>query len=189
MKRSSLPLLASLLVLASCGKGNGTNDFAENEFSEFSTWGRGLEDFGSPAGGGAGGGTDTGMGGGSGGGTAAYDGTWQGTYTFTAELTDYGYTCSCTSDLTLGIVQGSLQVGQGGICNMDCGINTRLQFNGSVGESGAGAGAVEEATSFYFSTSWVGTFSETSASGTFSDTVSTDQGAANVSGSFSVAPL
>lgn len=187
MTRSSLPILASLLVLGACGKGTGTSDFADAEFTEFETWGRGLEDFG--GGGGGGGATDSGMGGGSGGGTAAYDGTWQGTYSFTAELTDYGYTCSCSSDLTLGIVQGSLQVGQGGICNMDCGINTRLQFNGSVGGSGAGAGAVEEATSFYFSTSWVGTFSETAASGTFSDTVSTDQGAANVSGSFSVAPL
>jgi hypothetical protein len=188
MNRSFLPILASVLVLGACGKGTAANDFAAVEFSEFESWGRGLEDFG--AGAGAGGGTDSGMGGGSGGGgTSAYDGTWQGTYSFSAELTDYGYTCSCSSDLTLGIVEGSLQVGQGGICNMDCGINTRLQFTGNVGETGSGAGSVEEATSFYFSTSWVGTFSETAASGTFTDTVATDQGAANVSGSFSVAPL
>jgi hypothetical protein len=186
MKRSSLPLLASLLLVGACGKGTGTNDFAESEFSEFETWGRGLDDFGAAGGGGA---TDSGLGGGSGSGTSAYDGTWQGTYSFTAELTDYGYSCSCSSDLTLGIVEGSLQVGQGGICNMDCGINTRLAFDGSVGDSGAGAGTVLEDTSFRFSTSWVGTFSETSASGTFSDTVTTDQGTANVSGSFTVAPL
>jgi len=188
MQRSCVLSLLSVLGLSACGDGTGTNDFAEVEFSDPDAWGRGLEDFG--AGGGGGGSSDTGFSGGSGGGgSTAFDGTWQGTYTFTAELTDYGYTCTCASDLTLGIVEGTLQVGQGGICNMDCGINARLTFGGNVGESGSGAGSVNEETSFYFSTSWVGTFSESSASGTFADTVSTDQGAANVSGTFTVAPL
>ncbi|MEC7947214.1 MAG: hypothetical protein VX265_06565 [Myxococcota bacterium] len=190
MKRTLLPVAASLIALGGCGKTGTTSDFGEVEFSDFSTWGRGLEDLGSNSGGGGGGAADSGFsGGGSGGGGATFDGTWQGSYSFTAELIDYGYVCSCSSDLTLGIVEGTLQVGQGGICNMDCGINTRLEFGGSVGETGSGAGSVDENTSFYFSTSWVGTFTEGSASGSFADTVSTDQGTANVSGSFSVAPL
>ena len=189
MKRYSPFLFLTVVGAVACGNGTGTNDFSEIEFKDPSNWGRGLEDFGA---GGGGGSSDTGFGGGSGsggGGSSAFDGTWQGDYTFTAELIDYGYTCTCTSDLTLGIVEGALQVGQGGICNMDCGINSRLIFSGNVGETGSAAGAITEETSFYFTTSWVGTFSATSASGTFADTVSTDQGAANVSGTFTVAPL
>lgn len=187
MKRSCGLSHFLVLGLFACGDGTGTNDFADVEFSDPNAWGRGLEDFG--AGGGGGGSSDTGFSGGSGGGgSTTFDGTWQGTYTFNAEL-ETGVPCTCSSDLTLGIVQGMLQVGQGGMCNMDCGINTRLTFGGNVGASGAGAGPVNEETSFYFSTSWVGTFTESSASGTFADTVSTDQGTANVSGTFTVAPL
>ena len=183
-------LLCSLTpTLASCSGGTGTSDFTAIEFSDLENWGEGLDDFGSGGGGGSGA-SDSGLPGGTGGGGSSnFDGTWQGSYTFVAELTDYGYTCTGSGDLTLGIVSGTLQVGQGGQVSMDCGINSRLTFSGTVGGSGSAAGSVEEATSFYFTTNWVGTFSETSASGSFSDSVSTDQGAAVVSGSFSVAPL
>jgi hypothetical protein len=184
-RRPPKPLVASALILAACGKGPAADDFTAQEFGEFAQWSRGLSDFG--GGGGGGGGTDSGLG--TGGGSASFDGTWQGTYTFTANLPDRGYSCSCSAGVTLGIIEGVLQVGQGDSCAMDCGINTRLVFNGTVGGSGAAAGNVTESTSFYFTTPWTGTFTESSGIGSYSDTVSTDQGTAEVSGSFTVAPL
>jgi hypothetical protein len=183
-----LAALTTVVGLAGC-KGTGSAAVnADITFEEFDKWGEGLESIGGGGGGGSGGGDDT-AGGDDGGGSADFDGTWQGTYTFTANLTDFGYSCTCSAGLTLGIVEGTLQVGQGESCAMDCGINTRLTFAGSVGGSGAGAGSVEEATSFYFSTAWTGAFDGASGTGSWSDTVSTDQGTAEISGSFSVAPL
>ena len=181
-----LAALGALGALVGCKKGPAADDFTAVTFSEFTEWGQGLEGAGG-GGGGGGGGDDTA--GGDGGGTGDFDGTWQGTYDFTANLTDFGYSCTCTAGLTLGIVEGTLQVGQGESCSMDCGINTRLIFDGSVGGSGAAAGAVTESTSFYLSTSWTGTFQAASGSGSWSDVVTSDQGAAEISGSFNVTPL
>lgn len=179
---------AALVGLTACNKAPTADDFGQQQFTEFSQWGRGLEDFG--GGGVGGGGSDSGFstGGGSGG-SSGFDGTWQGTYTFTANLPDRGYSCTCSAGLTLGIIEGVLQVGQGESCSMDCGINTRLTFDGSVGGSGAAAGSLTEATSFYFTSSWTGTFTEGSGTGSYTDTVTTDQGTAEISGSFTVAPL
>lgn len=185
---SRLAAFTAVMGLAGC-KGNSSAAIeAEIPFAEFSQWGEGLEGLGGGGGSGSGGGDDT-SGGDDGGSSSDFDGTWQGTYSFTANLTDFGYSCTCSAGLTLGIVEGTLQVGQGESCAMDCGINTRLTFAGSVGGSGAGAGSVEEATSFYFSTAWTGSFDATSGIGSWSDVVSTDQGTAEISGNFSVAPL
>ena len=81
-------------------------------------------------------------------------------------------------------------MGFGESCSMtDCGITSQLSFSGGVGADGTAAGTVEEDLSFFFTVPWSGTFSADQADATFSEVgLSTSQGTANVSGSFTVLP-
>jgi hypothetical protein len=176
-------LLAASFGLAACGDAVPTTAFDAHTLPESSGWGQGLEGFGT-------GGTAGDTGGTGGSSSSQFDGTWEGPYSLLVELTDYAVTCSCSADLTLVVIEGDLQVGFGESCTMtDCGITSQLAFGGSVGADGGAAGTVEEDLSFFFTVPWSGTFTAGQADASFSEVgLSTSQGTANVSGSFTVLP-
>ncbi len=175
----SLSLLA--IGVAACAQPT-LDPAAPVEWEPFESWGRGLSGVGPIDSG-----LDSGGGGGDDGGTTnLFDGTWVGTYTFSAALLDYGYTCTCSAGVTIGIVNGQMVVGQGDACSMDCGINSQLRFRGSVDATGAASGEALEETSFYFTIPMSGSFVDATGTASFATTTTTSQGNTDLSGGWSV---